>query len=159
LSASPTFTPEQRAQLDAIKDRLAMHVAEHGALVIAIKAIIDAGFGPGAFGHAVLECGHLSDDYHRPLRAHGRTKGTSRSRLTGNHWISLSDQVYARDGSRCRYCGDVAGPFHIDHIQPLRHGGSNLISNLVVACRECNLSKGAKLITEWQPRRRARRRL
>ena len=61
----------------------------------------------------------------------------------------IRDLVFERDGEVCRYCGDVAGPFHIDHIEPVAHGGSNDPENLTVACAPCNLSKGAKRLGEW----------
>lgn len=57
--------------------------------------------------------------------------------------------VFERDGKQCRYCGGVEGPFHVDHIFPVALGGSNDPENLTVACFSCNLSKGARLISEW----------
>ncbi|WP_083222519.1 DUF1376 domain-containing protein [Ensifer sp. LC163] len=67
--------------------------------------------------------------------------------------ISMSQSakaaIFERDGERCRYCGTTEGPFHVDHILPVALGGSNDPENLTVACRDCNLSKGARLISEW----------
>ena len=57
--------------------------------------------------------------------------------------------VYDRDGEVCAYCGSEDGPFHIDHIVPVASGGQNDPDNLTVACKPCNLSKGAKSISEW----------
>ena len=57
--------------------------------------------------------------------------------------------VLARDGQRCAYCGTIEGPFHIDHIYPVSRGGSDLASNLVLACAQCNLSKGGLTLAEW----------
>lgn len=48
----------------------------------------------------------------------------------------------------CTYCGAPAE--HIDHIIPLARGGEHRIGNLTPACASCNLSKGAKFITEWK---------
>lgn len=64
-------------------------------------------------------------------------------------------------GVRCHYCGAVLGKpgrnlphsFSRDHIVPRSRGGSNSASNLVPACRACNLDKGNMLVEEW---RRAR---
>jgi 5-methylcytosine-specific restriction endonuclease McrA len=50
--------------------------------------------------------------------------------------------------SPCTYCG--APSQHIDHIVPISRGGSHSIGNLTGACAACNLSKGAKFITEWK---------
>lgn len=73
------------------------------------------------------------------------------ARASGRETIpkSLRDAVYARDGKACVYCGCSDGPFHLDHVFPVSAGGQNDLDNLVVACRPCNLSKGAKTLEEW----------
>ncbi len=40
--------------------------------------------------------------------------------------------------------------FHADHIQPLDEGGEHSPDNLVLACRKCNCSDGAR-ITNGRP--------
>ena len=62
---------------------------------------------------------------------------------------TLINAVRARDGSDCRYCGqevdftdrrsEAGGTY--DHVDPY---GENVVENLVVACRGCNSSKGAR---------------
>ena len=42
----------------------------------------------------------------------------------------------------CAYCGANNIPLEIDHIHPKSRGGSDRISNLTLACRECNQAKG-----------------
>lgn len=59
---------------------------------------------------------------------------------------SIRANVFERDGQKCRYCGDTNGPFEIDHVLAVVRGGGNSVSNLVVACRECNRSKGSKIL-------------
>lgn len=51
--------------------------------------------------------------------------------------------VYARDGSRCRYCGTSQNPT-VDHVVPRCQGGGDAPENLVVACRPCNLRKSGR---------------
>jgi len=60
--------------------------------------------------------------------------------------------IYERDKFKCQYCElDASKDFetwwhanlNIDHIQPKSHGGTNDPTNLVVACRACNLYKGS----------------
>jgi hypothetical protein len=58
-------------------------------------------------------------------------------------------EIMERDGFTCQYCGDVAGPFHIDHVHPVSRGGDNDMENLKVACATCNISKGSKTLEEW----------
>jgi hypothetical protein len=62
---------------------------------------------------------------------------------------SLRAAIFARDGAVCRYCGDLNGPFEVDHIHPVARGGTNDPENLCVACETCNRSKGARLLSEW----------
>jgi len=42
------------------------------------------------------------------------------------------------------YNGPDVISFHLDHIIPISKGGQNTVENLVLCCRHCNLSKGAK---------------
>ena len=60
--------------------------------------------------------------------------------------------VFERDNFTCQYCGlDASKNFdvwwhanlNIDHVQPKAHGGPDDETNLVVACRACNLYKGS----------------
>lgn len=62
----------------------------------------------------------------------------------------LRREIVERDGERCVYCGNVDGPFDIDHIFPVVRGGSDAANNLVVACAPCNRSKGDKTLKEWR---------
>lgn len=59
-------------------------------------------------------------------------------------------QVLERDGFACRYCGAKAprAVLHIDHVTPVAAGGGNGFDNLVTACRDCNLGKGALRISD-----------
>lgn len=48
----------------------------------------------------------------------------------------------------CCYCG-TEGPLSIDHVFPRSRDGSDSGDNIVMACRSCNSSKGAKDMLEW----------
>ena len=56
------------------------------------------------------------------------------------------DQVRARWGARCGYCGvtveDVGGDLTVEHYVPAAAGGDDSDDNLVYACFRCNLFKG-----------------
>lgn len=58
--------------------------------------------------------------------------------------------LYKRSKGKCYYCGvDVGQNYHIDHVIPLTRGGTNDLSNLVIACPSCNLRKHDKLPHEF----------
>jgi hypothetical protein len=61
----------------------------------------------------------------------------------------LRFEVFKRDDFTCQYCG--AHPpevvLHVDHITPVKLGGSNDIENLLTACAPCNLGKSARPLT------------
>jgi len=46
----------------------------------------------------------------------------------------------------CCYCNKTDVPLEVEHVVPKSQGGSNRISNLVLACRKCNEKKGTKAI-------------
>ena len=54
--------------------------------------------------------------------------------------------LYARDGSRCQYCGDQFSTkeLTIDHVVPRVLGGLHSWTNLVCACVRCNARKGGR---------------
>jgi 5-methylcytosine-specific restriction endonuclease McrA len=49
----------------------------------------------------------------------------------------------------CAYCGAEGLPLEVEHIVPKSRGGSDRISNLTLACRSCNQSKGNKTAEEF----------
>lgn len=53
------------------------------------------------------------------------------------------EEVYVKSEGHCGICGHFVPPsvFTIDHIVPLAKGGTNMLSNLQCACKECNLIK------------------
>ena len=69
----------------------------------------------------------------------------------GAHTEAEWEQVLAKYGSRCAYCG-VVGPMTRDHVVPLIRGGTNDISNIVPACALCNCKKGRATAEEFLAR-------
>lgn len=58
--------------------------------------------------------------------------------------------VRKRAGNQCEYCrlhqdDSPLAALHIEHIRPRKHGGSDIESNLCLACIDCNLHKGPNL--------------
>jgi hypothetical protein len=52
-------------------------------------------------------------------------------------------EVLRRDAHTCQYCGEAAPnvTLHVDHVEPVALGGSDKPSNLITACKDCNLGK------------------
>lgn len=63
------------------------------------------------------------------------------------------EKLYHLQRERCWYCErKLHGNYHIEHRIPLVRGGSNDLSNIVLACPECNMSKHDKMPHEWSDR-------
>jgi 5-methylcytosine-specific restriction endonuclease McrA len=56
-------------------------------------------------------------------------------------------EIFAAYGNTCAYCDAPAE--HLDHVIALALGGADAAHNLLPACADCNLSKGAKTLGEW----------
>jgi 5-methylcytosine-specific restriction endonuclease McrA len=70
------------------------------------------------------------------------TQGT----LTG---YEVREYLLEKFKHTCTYCGARKVPVEIDHVVPRSLGGSNRISNLILACRPCNVIKGNLSLTEF----------
>lgn len=49
-------------------------------------------------------------------------------------------------GNKCAHCGATDKKLTVDHITPLKLGGTNYIDNIQPLCRSCNCRKGARFI-------------
>jgi len=72
-------------------------------------------------------------------------------RCSFNSKVSIIELYFLVLSSKnCFWCGiSLDGNFHIDHFYPLSKGGKHSISNLVISCPFCNLSKGCKLPSDF----------
>ena len=61
----------------------------------------------------------------------------------------LKEYLLEKFGRRCVYCAKSGVPLNVEHIVPKARGGSNRLSNLAIACVECNQKKGARPIEEF----------
>ena len=61
--------------------------------------------------------------------------------------------IHERDNHRCMYCGKTAkrsgAHLHLDHLTPRSHGGADVATNLVLACRTCNSIRKDLTLTQW----------
>lgn len=54
-----------------------------------------------------------------------------------------------RDGDCCFYCGEkLNDDISLEHLIPLTAGGKNILSNMVLVHKECNLQQGFKPLNE-----------
>ncbi len=61
----------------------------------------------------------------------------------------IKEYLLAKWGRKCTYCNKENIPLQIEHIVPKSKGGSNRVSNLVLACDKCNKKKGDKAIEQF----------
>ncbi len=54
--------------------------------------------------------------------------------------------IYARDSSRCQYCGKKfsTNELSLDHVVPRSQGGRSTWENIVCCCIRCNVRKGGR---------------
>jgi hypothetical protein len=52
-------------------------------------------------------------------------------------------------GRKCAYCGKTDVPLEVEHSIPKSRGGTDRVSNLTIACRNCNLKKGDQTAEEF----------
>ena len=61
--------------------------------------------------------------------------------------------IKERDGHACCYCKATekssGAHLHLDHIVPKAHGGKDVSTNLVTACRSCNSAKQDMSLRAW----------
>jgi 5-methylcytosine-specific restriction endonuclease McrA len=66
------------------------------------------------------------------------------------------NNIYARDGFKCQYCGRSAEEeenlnkcdLTFDHVVPKSRDGKTTWTNIVTCCKECNLTKGDDLLED-----------
>lgn len=66
--------------------------------------------------------------------------------LTGYH---VREYLLVKWRRRCAYCGIGDIPLEVEHIVPRIRSGTNCVSNLTLACKTCNQSKGKRTAEEF----------
>ena len=79
--------------------------------------------------------------------AYRARKVAAEGAFTGAEWRDL----LTRTGNVCAYCGGP-GPLEADHRVPLTRGGTNVIENILPACRSCNGRKHKMTEEEFRAR-------
>ena len=68
------------------------------------------------------------------------TQGTSTLYRKNPISEEIRQLIYERDNFKCQYCGTDRN-LSVDHIRPESRGGTQVMKNLVTACRPCNSKK------------------
>lgn len=77
-------------------------------------------------------------------RAIDHRKRAKRRSAPGMHTADDIRRIHKEQDGHCFWCDvSISEAYHVDHYIPLFRGGSNDPDNLVIACAECNLKKGA----------------
>src|SRR5579871_2370862 len=63
--------------------------------------------------------------------------------------FEVREYLLEKWGRKCAYCGKEGVPLEIEHINARSRGGSDRVSNLCIACHECNQQKGNTCIEEF----------
>lgn len=61
----------------------------------------------------------------------------------------LKEYLLEKFDRKCVYCGKSGIALNVEHIVPKARGGSNRVSNLAIACVQCNQKKGAMPIEDF----------
>jgi 5-methylcytosine-specific restriction endonuclease McrA len=61
----------------------------------------------------------------------------------------VKEYLLEKWGRRCAYCGATDRPLQVEHILPRARHGSNRVSNLTLACEDCNDAKGKRTAEEF----------
>lgn len=64
----------------------------------------------------------------------------------GTHTVQEWEDLKAKYGGRCLFCGRTNRPLTKDHVIPFQNGGTNDIGNIQPLCQPCNASKGKRSI-------------
>jgi 5-methylcytosine-specific restriction endonuclease McrA len=79
------------------------------------------------------------------LRANWASRDARKRKAEGKHTQADIDARLRMQRYRCAACrASIRRLFHIDHIVPLKSGGTNYASNIQLLCPPCNRSKGAQ---------------
>ena len=79
------------------------------------------------------------------VKASARTRKAILKGAVGYHTKENILFLLSAQKNKCAVCKtDIRDGYHVDHIIPIKRGGSNLPNNLQLLCAPCNLSKGAK---------------
>jgi len=98
--------------------------------------------------HASRTCWSCHSDFHPSTT---KQKFCSSGCLTRASRPRTHYKVFERDNFACGYCGatpltDKGVELTLDHVRPFSVSGDDRISNILTACRDCNIEKSSTLL-------------
>jgi 5-methylcytosine-specific restriction endonuclease McrA len=91
------------------------------------------------------------EDQKEKHRVHARNRKARMKGAVGRYTISDVRKTFSNQKGLCPACSadlSVVG-YHVDHIIPIKLGGTNWPDNIQLLCPPCNLSKAAKHPDAW----------
>lgn len=102
--------------------------------------LINEQWGPLAWDERQMKSDHNAHERTERYRANREANGLPRvSKVNERFW----DQIFQRDGGKCVYC-DSTAQLLLDHMVPIKHGGTDDTDNLALACKRCNCGKAGR---------------
>jgi len=94
--------------------------------------------------------GLKGEEYRRLKALEYNHKRRAKIKGNGNNTLTKEQiEFLFKTQKLCSYCCLSKPNMEIDHVVPLSKGGQNNINNVVIACKECNMSKGNKKYIIW----------
>lgn len=91
---------------------------------------------------------YRKDYRHRKREVENARSLERRAFIMNSPYLVTNQDYVALLRKPCVYCGLKSE--HVDHVVPISKGGRHSIGNLAPACAKCNLTKGARFISEWK---------
>lgn len=87
-------------------------------------------------------------------RVFNRNRRARERQCPGKHTAKDVVDLFAKQHGKCATCKATLAKsgkrtFHVDHVVPIKNGGSNWPDNLQLLCASCNVRKGAMDPYEW----------
>ena len=74
------------------------------------------------------------------------TNHARRRSIIGSFTADELKAKFEEHGNKCVHCGTTEQKLTVDHITPLKRGGTNNIDNVQPLCQSCNSRKGARFV-------------
>lgn len=90
---------------------------------------------------------HRSWSHKNPDKVYENTRNQQARRrgAVGSHTQEDIEEIRRMQHNGCAYCQEILGEeYEVDHIVPLKKGGTNFRQNIQLVCPSCNKKKNAK---------------